>query len=513
MSKQNTAFEALKQEIEKVPELKNNTAINGALANAQKELDKDSTTFDDASEIFSSLGNAIPKFTYINSTQTDIVSGIFDVTSAVIKVFGMLAKTPAITGPLGAAVGVVGAVIGVFGTSKTTRYYNALSTMVSDAVEKLNDELTKENLSGAISLLVADHNLLVNILSVEHENIEKLKHTYSGFTVNYFNGLAEEQLGKAFEYLTGSVTKSNYGNWAAAADTFYKTTEVIAFKLLCLLEGMSYFMLVENGDTDAESSSIGMQNLIKTFKGIYNRQLKPFFTQPTVTNVALTQHIYRFTEEKFRFVVSLSTYLNETEISFFPKGAKPYKFSCTHGAKHSPKLDAIECIRMTTLNARDNHKNNIFSLRKAIYSSSPIVGFMGDDSKVSEFTHFSIEPVKGNEPPYQEWKIESRNVCTDTSNQYNIQNLRYTLQDIFIFEVFPTNSEIDNSKQWPNKWKYTPDGHTLIVIGSTKEDKVLGDHKGSELKMESFNTFAYEKKHYGSPDQCIWVMFNEKDMK
>lgn len=515
MANSNAAFESLKKEIEKVPELKNNKAVKNALDNAQNELKNDSKSLDGVSDIFSTLGKAIGKFTYSGSTQIDIVSGIFDITSSVIKIFALIPGASTIAGSLGTAVGIVGAVIGVFGTSKTTKYFNALTGMVNDAVQKLNDDLTKQSLSGAMEVLSADHDMLVNILSVEHSDLNSLKETYKDFTVKSFTEMAEKELGAAIEYLNGSTVGSNHNNWPIAADTFHKLTELVAFKILCLLESLAYFMLVENGRTDTGSSSYGINASLNSFLVKYNKHLAPFFKKPTVTNAALTHNIYRFTDDKFDFVLNVCKYLAQEELLFFPQGTHPYKFNCTHSKKHvlgASNSGSVQCIRMTTLNARDNHKKNIFTLKPSIPGPSNIVCFYKDNSKDSEYTHFSLEPTKGNKPPYRTWKLESRNICKDLTNTYKIVERRYTLEDIYIFEVFPTDEEIDKSKNWPNEWKYEPDGHSLFMIGSIREDKVLCDHKGSELKMESFYTVTYKDTHYGSPDQCIWVMFNENDM-
>jgi hypothetical protein len=511
MATKNPAFEQLKAEINKVPELKDNKALSSALDNAQKEIDKDPKASDSVSDIFSELGKAIPKFTYKDSNQYDIISGIFDVTNAVIKVFGLIPGAKVITGPLGAAVGVLGAIFGGLGTSKTTKYFNALTAMVNDAVEKLNDELTNQSLSGAINVLQADHNMLAGILSVEHADLKKLAANNPTYNAHYFALLAESKLGSAIDYLKSSTGKSNANNWSLAADTYHKTLEVVAYKLLCLLEATAYFNLIEGGDTDTDSATYELNKAMNDFMDKYKGEMEPFFVKPTITNSALTQYMYRFTEAKFNFVILVNHFLSRNTDSYFPDKASQYRFNCHATQQHSHPENQMDCVKLTTLRALHDGKG--LRINSSIPSSGAYIYFKKNESKYDYLTHFNIYTIEGAKPPFKKWILRTRNECKDLSNSYKPISYPYELT-AFIFEVFPTAEELNNSSRWPNKWKFDPNGKTLLIIGcydDKNNNTVVGDHNGSDLKNESFHEFVYEKKHYGSPDHCIWVMLNENE--
>lgn len=546
------SLDRLAEEISKSVELSTSAAVTNTLKKIDEEKKQKPDYFDEVDDVFDALTRAIPKFTNKNSNTADIFSGICDVASAVVKVGGLLTGQLAVAGALSYALKLVGSVIGVFGSSKTTRYFAALTEMVNAANNTSLSKDVNQQLGGAMHEIYSRHIKVSWLLSIDF-SVEKndLQERYGNeITTEYFRQPGIFELGAAFKNLDANVSKDSRANWANAAGTYYMASQLMGIKILFYLEGIAYFNLAEKDAFSATSRYNAIQHELDGFRASYLRFSGKFFGRPSVAYAAITQYIYRLDEPHFKLVAHVFDFLDEERVvPFWPVGEKSKTwFTCN--IKHTaPGVNNV-CLRATTLFANFSNKDSDHrvltihgdggSTANKIYyaegrASTPPL-FEKDNSKeisnqgrthfelteIGNFDHKHYEyPTEGKQTVHKiipfEWMFKAKNsqLEAEIGSTLPHKSVVYYENNIFIFRVYPTQAELENLNNgfWPNGWQNKPHSdRSYVMIGSNKNDLIWCDHKGKgDLKKESFYDIVYNSEHYGNPEHCLWFALQENE--
>ncbi len=523
----------LEKMVADTPALAKNAAVTESLDAINKKLETDPEYFDALDGVFEALTNTIPKLASTDSNGADITSGVLEIASALIKAIAIVSGGSVITEACAYVVKIVGSIVGAFG-SYDGSYKKQLETMISDAMKEMGTDAAMKQLSGQISEMQSSQELLASILSKTYADPKKLIDDYKDFSVKYFVTMAEDELGQTIYVISSNANKDSRKNWSNAADTFYMLTQLIAYKALFMLEGISFYNLAEDGAAEKTLAN-QMVDSLNDFMVRYAGKGAPFFAKPNIQHAAITQFIYRFSDKKFRFVYGVYNY-------FSPKGldlwsAAAYKFDCklnTHNV--SLTKTGFNCVRLSTLYAtRDSNKEMILTI--------PPYGQSGSESDLkngiaygnlqfverngSGTSHFSFFPAQDN-VPYITWTLEARN----TNEEYIIyhdsrtgqnkpgphNNVVKSEHDLFVFEVFPSQEELNNKddkgkKLWPNDWKHKPaSDRVYFIVGLRNENKIWTDHNGNRFDEADFYDVVYNSKHYGNPEHCMWFEMRDGEV-
>lgn len=540
-------FKKLEAQILSTPGLNENEAVKQSLdeINAVYDKDKKSNYFDTTTDVFKAIGSGIGKFTKKDANGADIASGILVISSAVFKMLGLIPGAKVITGPLSMAFKLFGSIAGYFGSSKTSRYYLALETMVNDAVDRVNSEQTVENLNGAMNEIQERQGKIAHLLSLKYTNAPEQLSIYNNeITTDYFSGAGEFELGAAYDNISKNIGKSHRGNWARTAGTFYSICELVSYKHLFLLQGIAYFQLAETDRSESSKNATVTFSTSAFMKKYYDKSL-PYFERPSLRTAAITHYIYRLTESSFNFIALLCDTLSEGSATYWPEKASNYEFGCSISGKHDAG-GGPKCIKLTTLFAHresNSDKNRVLKNPFGVKSnreniegghSIGIPEFVSkkDAAGYKQFTHFEIKKLlngKADKPPYYNWSLSAQNQHSEfyidrshsPAGKHRYKSFTFSDQG-YIFRVFPTDDELTSGKgHWEAEWHKKPEkGRTYIMIGSRggKEDEVWATkHKkntGSEDHFEKksyFDIVYNDHDTYGCPDHCLWYLMKEDE--
>jgi len=443
MAKTSDDFKKFKDKINAVPELASSVAVQASLSAIENIAKDDKAFFDEVDGVFDAIGEAIPKFTNPNSNGADIASGILAITGAVVMVAGRVTGVAMIAGPLGYAIKLVGSIVGVFGNSKTSQYFNALEQMVNDAVDRVNTEQVNQDIAGAFSQMYQRHQVIAYLLTNTYSDPQRqLLYTNPDITVMMFADEAEKELGAAYKNLSYNTDKSKKDNWANAAETFYSLSQLVAFKVLYLLEGFAYFQLAESGtfplskdksdnqQPNVPTRTATMNAVIQNFMGNYAKKGDPYFVAPTIQTGVITNCIYQFPENKFKFIATLYYYLPAVKPVYWPKSK----------TNPNPPYESGYSITITTQELYQ--KRYVLSVK----NEGP-KGSIFFDSRPSHMKFDTRYPREGIMPPYY------RALFT-TNDGLNNGEFKIT-ENVYLFTISVNNGD----PEW-------------LVIGSAESGKL-----------------------------------------
>ena len=534
-------FKELEKEILAVPELKANAAVQKTLTEINDKFAKDTNYFKEVGEVFTSLKTAIPKFTSPKSNKADIMSGVFQVSSSLLKVIGLIPGASVVTGPLSTALKLIGNIFGVFGSSEG-KYNTEIADLINNAVDQLETDMAVSGIKGKINEMKGEHELLASILSKTYADPSKLLVQYHDFTVKYFINIGEFELGVAYSDLLKNTDRSHRANWANAAAEFYSISQLVAFKVLYMVEGIAFFELAEEKEGLFVRTN-QMKDSLLAFMTDYYQRGQTYFIKPTLTVAAITHSIYRLDQSEFDLLSELYDYLSSGKASYWPSNASNYRFNCAIPQKHNVgSTGSSECIRLTTLFAhreKEDKKNRVLStLMNADTDSvsynadrstaAPVYTSKEHEEKSPETAHFAIWARldgRPDKPPYYNWVIEAKNKhkehYSDQTQHHNYHEKEFVFRDegFYIFQVFPDDNELNNV--WESDWHKKPEkNRTYIMIGSRGGDKTqvwtTYHHKNTGStdyfkKVDYFDIVYNDKNGFGCPDHCMWYLLGQDE--
>jgi hypothetical protein len=479
----------LNHQIDSDPLLSSSPGVQQAQKNLNEQAKQNPSAFNQSGQVIDALNSGIAVWTNPNSSAEQIASSSLNVASKVLYATAAIPGVDIVTAPLGFLVGLIGAIVGVFGSHKKTNYYQALQKMIDDAVNQLESEQVDQDLAGALNTMQGQYWTICDILSLGA--VPAGSPIAQDFGTESFTTAASQQLGEAFKNLEINLPYAKRDNWDNAAETYHSLATVLAFKVMYLMQGVSYFQLVDANTSDPGRRA---QVLIDYINSLYARsselgQAAIYMVRPDITHSVITQAIYRLSEDEFRSIGALMAYYIDdpnatgTKPWFWPTNATQYRFHAADG----------DMVRLSTWANRIKKDPRVL-LGNETFADAGDAGYAGTQS------HWMLwaDTDAYSPQPYYRWYLQTADGGKTRGT--------------FLFQVFPTADEIDeyNIADYDISNSQAP---SLLFISSVGKDEVWhSSGKDTALHRDaSFADIINGQDGKKNANKYLWVLLSESE--
>lgn len=475
----------LNEQIDSDPILSSSLGVQQAQKSLNEQAKQNPSAFSQSGQVIDALSSGITVWTDPNASAEQIASSSLNVASKVLYASAAIPGVDVITAPLGFIVGLIGAIVGVFGSHKKTNYYQVLQKMIDDAVNQLESEQVDQDLAGALNTMQGQYWTICDLLS--QGEVPSGSPVIQDFNTQSFTTAASQQLGEAFKNLEINLPYEKRDNWDNAAETYHSLSTVLAFKVMYLMQGVSYFQLVDANTSDPGRRA---QVLLDYINSLYARsselgQAAIYMVRPDITHSVITQAIYRLSEDEFRSIGALMAYYvndpraPEPKPWFWPTNATQYRF-------HAPEGDVV---RLSTWSNRVGKHPRVL-LADETFGDNTHGSYTGEQS------HWMLwaDTDDYRPQPYYRWFLQA----IDGS----------TTRGVFLFQVFPTAAEVSEYNIVDTQ------GRSLLFISSVGKDEMWhSSNQGTELHRDA--PFAEmingQNGKNKNANKYMWVLLNASE--